>query len=73
MSQQTLPCTPPPKTIKGGLIFFVYAPSVPKKMSSKESLYFSRVIQAERPKNVVFEHIHSNQILINLTLFYNKE
>ena len=50
MSQQTLPCTPPPRTADGGLIFFVMVSSVPKKLSSKESLCFSELLRLKDPK-----------------------
>ena len=33
MSQQALPCTPPPRMIEGGLTFFVWVSSVTKKIS----------------------------------------
>ena len=60
---------PSPKTVEGGLIFFVQLSSVPKKMSPKKSPYvidnLRLLIHVKRPKNVFFEHIHSNLILIN--------
>ena len=70
---------PPPqkkKTIKGRLILYVHVFSVPKTMSSSENLYFSvlfGVIFVKILKNVVFEHIHSNQILIKFTFIDNNE
>ena len=75
MSQQTLPCTPPPpRTAESGLISYInYVSSVPKKMSSKGSLNISELFRFKDPKNVVFQHTHSNQILIHLTLFDNIE
>ena len=53
MNQQTLSCTlppPTPKTVEGGLIFFVQVSSVPPKKSSKESLYFSELFRLKDPK-----------------------
>ena len=74
MSQQTLPCTPPPRTSYGGFIFFVWVSSVPKQknvLKGKPVLY--GIIQVKRPKNVFLQHIQSNPILINLTFLDNNE
>ena len=43
----------------------------PKKVSSRESLNISELFRFKDQKNRVFQHIHSNQILIILTLFDN--
>ena len=55
MSQQTLPCTPPPpkKTAEGEFIFFVQVSSVPKKNVFKEKHILFGDIQVKRPKSVV--------------------
>ena len=70
MSQQTLPCTPPPQNYRGWAHFFriVFNKNV---LKGKPVLF--GVLQDKRPKNVVFEHIHSNQILKNLTIFDDNE
>ena len=62
MSQQTLPCTPPPQNCRGWVHFFRIGvpkgakgvPSVPKKMSSKESLCFSELLRLKDPKTWFF-------------------
>ena len=59
MSQQTLPCTtpPPPRNCRGWVHFFrigVY--SVPKKMSTKESLCSSELLRLKDPKTVFFRY-----------------
>ena len=60
MSEQTLPCTPPPKKIvEGGFIFFVSVSSVPKNVFEGKPVLFG-VFQIKRPQNVVFEHIRLN-------------
>ena len=45
---------PPPRTAEGGFIFFVEVSSVPKKMSSKESLCFSDLLRLKDPKTCFF-------------------
>ena len=42
MSQQILPCPPPPppQTVEGGLTFFVYVSSVPKKCPQRKACTF---------------------------------
>ena len=62
MSQQILPCPPPhPPKLSRGLIFsyIYYVSSVPKNVLKGKPVLF-KVIQVKRPKNVVFQHIHSN-------------
>ena len=44
----------PPRTAEGGFIFFVKVSSVPKKMSSKESLCFSELFRLKDPKTWFF-------------------
>ena len=54
MSQQTLPCTPPPRTVEGGFIFFSYKCLVlPQNVFKGKPEYFG-VIHDKRPKNVFF-------------------
>ena len=43
----------------------------PRKCPQRKACTFG-VIHVKRPQNVVFDHIHSNQTLINLTLFDNR-
>ena len=53
MSQQTLPCTPPPRTAEGGFIFSYRFLMFPKNVLKEKPEYFG-VIQIKRPKNVFF-------------------
>ena len=62
---------PPPRTA-GGVFFCIGVYSVPKNVLKGKPEYFG-VIHVKRPKNMVFQHIHSNHIFINLTLFNNIE
>ena len=71
MSQQTLPCTPPELSRVG--LFFPYKCLVFTKHVLKGKLEYFEVIQDKRPNNVVFQHIHSKPILINLTFLDNNE
>ena len=53
MSQQTLPCTPPPQNCRGWVNFFCNRCLVfPKIMSSKESLCFSELLRLKDSKRV---------------------
>ena len=70
MSQQTLPCTPPPELPRVGS-FFSYRCSQKNVLKGKPVLF--GIIEVKRPKNVVFQHIHSNPILIILTFLDNNE
>ena len=74
MSQQTLPCThpPPPRTAEGGFIFSYRCLVFSKNVLKGKPVYFG-VITFKDPKNVLFQHIHSNPILINLTFLDNNE
>ena len=60
---------PPPQELPRVGSFFSYRCLVfPKNVLKGKPEYFG-IIQVKRPKNVFFQHIHSNPILINLTLF----
>ena len=73
MSQQVLPCTPPPpKMIEGGFIFFVWVSSV-TKISSKKKEDFVGDIRIGTHQNVVLRHNHLNPISTKLTSFDNNE
>ena len=73
MSQQTLPCTPPPPELPRVGSFFSYRCLVfPKNVLKGKPVLFG-IIEVKRPKNVVFQHIHTNQILIILTCLDNNE
>ena len=59
MSQQTLPCTPPPKTIEGKFICFVYVPSVPQKNVLKGKSVLSELFRLKNPNTwflIIFTH-----------------
>ena len=64
---------PPRKTAEGGFIYFHRCQVFPKGSVLKGKPVLFGVIQVKRLKNVVSQHIHSNQILINLTLFDDLE
>ena len=71
MSQQTLPCNPPPqkktktkKTLRVGLFFSCRCLVSTKNVLNEKPVLLGD-IQVKSPKNVFFEHIHSNNILIN--------
>ena len=69
MRQQTLPCTPPPPELpRVGSLFSYRCLVFPKHVLKGKPMLFG-VISDKRPQNVFFDYIHSNQILINLTLF----
>ena len=71
MSQQTVPCTPPELPRVGS--FFSYRCLVfPKNVHKGKPALFG-IIEVKRPKNVFFQHIHSNPILITLTFLDNNE
>ena len=48
--------------------FFSYRCLVPPTKCPKKMLVLFGVIQVERPKNVVFEHTHSNQIFEKINI-----
>ena len=69
MSQQTLPCTPPPpKRLRVGS-FFLHRCLVPPKFFPKEKVNFVGDIHLRTNKNMVLRHNHSNPISTRLTLF----
>ena len=72
MSQQFLPCTPPPKMIEGGFIFFVWVSSVTNFFSSKKGDFVGD-IRTGTHQNVVLRHNHLNPISTKLTSFDNNE
>ena len=72
MSQQTLPCTPPPELPRVGSFFSYGCLVFPKNVLKGKPVLFG-IIEVKRPKNVVFQHIHSNPILIILTFLDNNE
>ena len=72
MSQQALPCTPPPRMIEGGFIFFVWVSSV-TKFFSKKKVDFVGDIRIGTHQNVVLRHNHLNPISTKLTSFDNNE
>ena len=72
MSQQALPCTPPPRMIEGGFIFFVWVSSV-TKIFPKKIVDFPGDIRIGTHQNVVLRHNHLNPISTKLTSFDNNE
>ena len=68
MSQQTLPCTPPPELPRVGSFFSYRCLVFPKNVLKGKPVLFG-IIEVIRPKNVVFQHSHSNTILIIFTTF----
>ena len=70
MSQQTFPPPPPAELLRMGLFFSYMCLVFPKKMSSKESPSCSELFRLTDQKRG-FQHLHSNPILINLTLLDN--
>ena len=68
MSQQTYRAPPPQKkTVEGGYFLLYRCLVFPKKVLRGKPVLFGN-IQVK-----IFEHIHSNQILMNLALFDNNE
>ena len=61
MGQQTVPCTPPPRTAEGGFIFFRIGVSVPKKNVLEGKLVLFGVIQVKRPPKRGFSLYSLNQ------------
>ena len=73
MSQQDLPCTPPPpKMIESGFIFFVWVSSV-TKIFPKKKVDFVGDICIGTHQNVVLRHNHLNPISTKLASFDNNE
>ena len=69
MSQQTLPCTPPPKRSRVGSFFPHRCLVPPKFFCPKEKVDFVGDIRIRTHKTVVLRHNHSNPISTRLTLF----
>ena len=63
---------PPPRAGEGGFIFSYRCLVFPKNVLKGKPVLFG-IIEVKRPKNVVFQHIHSNLILIVLTILDNNE
>ena len=63
---------PPPRAADGGFIFSHRCLVFPRNVLKGRPEYFGD-IQVNRPKNVFFQHIHSNPILINLTFLDHSE
>ena len=73
MSQQALPCTPPPpRMIEGGFIFS-YGCLVSPKFFPQKKVDFVGDICIETHQNVVLSHNHLNPISTKLTSFDNNE
>ena len=72
MSQQTMPCTPPPELPSVGLFFSYRCLVFPKNVLKGKPVLFG-IIEVKRPKNFFFQHIHSNPFLIILTFLDNNE
>ena len=72
MSQQVLPCIPPPRMIEDGLIFFAWVSSATKIFFLKK-VDFVGDIRIETHQNVVLRHNHLNPISTKLTSFDNNE
>ena len=79
MSQQTLPCTPPPKRSRVGSFFSHRCFETPMRLIChqnffpKEKVDFVGDIRIRKHKNVVLRHNHSSPISTRLTLFDNIE
>ena len=63
---------PPPRTAEGGFIFLHRCVVFPTNVLKGKLVLFG-IIEVKRPKNVFFQHIHSNPILIILTFLDNNE
>ena len=72
MSQQTLPCTPPPELPRVGSFFSYRCLVFPKNVLKGKPVLFG-IIEVKRTKNVFFQHVHSNPILIILTFLDSNE
>ena len=71
MSQQALPCTPPPRMIEVGFIFLAWVSSVTKIFSKKVD--FVGNIRIGMHQNVVLRHNHLKPISTKLASFDNNE
>ena len=73
MSQQTLPCTPPPPELpRVGSFFRPFCLVFTKNVLKGKPVLFG-IIEVKRLKNVFFQHIHSNPILKFLTILDNND
>ena len=72
MSQQALPCTPPPRMIEGGFIFS-YGCLVPPKFFPPKKVDFIEDIRIGTHQNVILRHNPLNLISTKLTSFDNNE
>ena len=72
MSQQVLPCTPPPEWSRVGS-FFSYGCLVSPKFFPKKKVDFVGDIRIGTHQNVVLRHNHLNPISTKLTSFDNNE
>ena len=72
MSQEALPCIPPPRMIEGGFIFFAWVSSTPKFLFLKKGDFVGD-IRIQMHQNVVLGHNYLNPISTKLTLFDNNE
>ena len=72
MSQQALPCTPPPPRMRVSS-FFSYGCLVLPKFFPKKKVDFVGDIRIGTHQNVVLRHNHLNPISTKLTSFDNKE
>ena len=64
---------PPPELPRVGSFFSYRCLVFPQKNVLKGKSVLFGIIEVKRPKNVVFQHIHSNPILIILTFLDNDE
>ena len=70
MSQETLPCTPPPPPKRSRVgSFFGHRCLVPPNFFPKEKVHFVGDIRIRTHKTVVLRHNHSNPISTKFTLF----
>ena len=72
MSQQVLPCTPPPND-RGWVHFFRMGVWCHQNFFLKEKVDFVRDIRIGTHQNVVLRHNHLNPISTKLTSFDNNE
>ena len=73
MSQQALPCTPPPQNDRGWAHFSLYGCLVPQQNFPKKKVDFVGDIRIGTHQNVVLRHNHLNPIPTKLTSFDNNE
>ena len=73
MSQQDLPCTPPPQKKKRSRVgsFFSHMCLVPLKKIPQRKVVFCRRYSHWNAQNVVLRHNHLNPISTKLTSFDN--